>query len=47
MLGNESRVSEMLSQKQNQIKAEVNVLPREMKALTDEMSNSPGILPGT
>lgn len=45
MFGNESRVSEMLSQKQNQIKAEVKVLHTEMKALADEMSNFPGILP--
>lgn len=47
MLGDESRVSEMLSQKQKQIKAEVNVLHTEMKALVDEMSNSPGIRSST
>ena len=45
VLGNESRVPEMLSQKQNQIKAKVKVFQVELKALVDGMSNSSGILP--
>lgn len=46
-LCNKSRVSEMLPQKQKQIKAEIKVLHTEMKALVDDMSNSTGILPTT
>ena len=47
VLGNESRVPEMLSQKQNQIKAEVKAFQVELKALVDGMSNPSGILPST
>ena len=37
----------MLSQKQNQIKAEVKAFQVELKALVDGMSNPSGILPST
>ena len=42
-----NQVSEMLSQKQNQTKAKVEVPHTEMKALADEMSSFPGSLPST
>lgn len=38
-------MNQEMSQKQNQMKAEVKEFHAEMKASVDEMSNSPGILP--